>query len=109
MDSDAEEVDMKREKILDLLNAETEKESVLVKGWVRTRRDSKTFSFIELNDGSCLKNMQIIAPDSLEEYPDVRRITTGSAVAVTGRLVASQGKGQKWEVQAEQIRILACL
>jgi asparaginyl-tRNA synthetase len=79
---------------------------ILVKGWVRTRRDSKTFSFIELNDGSSLKNLQVIAQDSLANYSEVQRITTGASIKVEGELVASQGKGQKWELIAHKIDIV---
>jgi asparaginyl-tRNA synthetase len=80
-------------------------EKVLIKGWVRTRRDSKTFSFFEINDGSCLGNIQVIADEKLANYDTIRKLTTGSAVEVSGKLVESQGKGQQWEVQAEQVTI----
>ena len=93
---------MKRTKIKELLNCKEEQESVLVKGWVRTRRDSKGgFSFLEINDGSCLENIQSIVDHSLNEFQKLdKQITTGSCVAITGKLVASEGKGQKMEVQA---------
>lgn len=61
------------------------------------------FSFIEVNDGSCLKNMQIVADAKLSDYAEIKKLTTGSAVAVCGNLVASRGGGQKWEVQATRI------
>lgn len=96
----------KRIKIKALLNAGAPMERVLVKGWVRTRRDSKTFSFIELNDGSCLRNIQIIADESLPDYEEIKKITTGSALSVTGRLVESKGGGQKWEVLADEIEVI---
>src|SRR5438477_12468121 len=79
---------------------------ILVQGWVRTRRESKDFSFIELNDGSCLRNLQIIAKNSLANYAEVQRLTTGASLIVEGELVASQGKGQSWEVVAEKIDIV---
>jgi asparaginyl-tRNA synthetase len=79
---------------------------ILVQGWVRTRRDSKDFSFIELSDGSCLRNLQIIARNSLPNYSDVQRLTTGASIQVHGELVASQGKGQSWEVVADKIDIV---
>ena len=94
-------------KIVRLLHSETAMDSVLVKGWVRTRRDSKGFSFIEINDGSCLKNMQVLANTSLSNYENIKKLTTGSAVSVSGNLVASQGGGQKWEIQAEEIEIIS--
>jgi len=81
-------------------------DALLVQGWIRTRRDAKTFSFLELNDGSCLKNLQVIADASLPNYAAVQRLTTGASVVVRGRLVASQGQGQKWEVKAEAVEPL---
>ena len=98
---------MKRTKISLLLRAEDPGAEVLIKGWVRTRRDSKEFSFIEINDGSCLKNMQVIAGSALENYHEVAKLTTGSAVAVKGKLVASQGAGQSWEIQADGVDVLS--
>jgi asparaginyl-tRNA synthetase len=96
---------MKRTKIIELLNCKEEQESVLVKGWVRTRRDSKGgFSFLEINDGSCLENIQSIVDHSLNEFQKLdKQITTGSCVAITGKLLASEGKGQKMEVQATTV------
>ena len=96
---------LKRTKIIDLLAAEAAKEKVLLKGWVRTRRDAKDFSFIEINDGSCLKNIQVIANNSLENYDDVKKLSTGSSVAVVGALVESKGGNQKFEVVAETVEI----
>src|SRR5436190_10028417 len=76
-------------------------------GWVRTRRDSKDFSFIELNDGSSLRNLQVIAKsDTLQNYADIQRLSTGASIVVTGALVPSQGKGQKWELVAHNIEIV---
>jgi asparaginyl-tRNA synthetase len=77
-----------------------------VQGWVRTRRDSKDFSFIELNDGSSLRNLQIIAKNTLPNYAALQRLTTGASVSVRGALVPSQGKGQKWELVADKIDIV---
>src|SRR5436305_6933018 len=79
---------------------------ILVQGWVRTRRDSKDFSFIELNDGSSLRNLQIIAQNSLSNYGAVQRLVTGASIVVRGALVASRGKGQNWEVVAEELKIV---
>ncbi|MBF0258909.1 MAG: asparagine--tRNA ligase [Desulfamplus sp.] len=97
---------MKRIKINRLLASDTSIDKVLVKGWVRTKRDSKEFSFMELNDGSCLKNIQIIADSQLENYSQIGVITTGSAIGVEGRLVESPGKGQKWEIHADSVEII---
>jgi len=73
---------------------------VLLKGWVRTRRDSKGFSFLEINDGSCLANVQVVADHTPELLPTIEGANTGAAVAVTGELVASPAAGQRWEVRA---------
>src|SRR5436309_1026636 len=81
-------------------------DAIQIQGWVRTRRDSKDFSFIELNDGSCLRNLQIIATNSLPNYADVQQLTAGASIIVRGELVASQGKGQNWEVVADKIDII---
>ena len=96
---------LRRTKIVDLLKSDTTKPQVLAKGWVRTRRDAKDFSFIELNDGSCLKNLQIIAHNNLPNYNEVKSLSTGSSVAVTGALVESQGGNQKYEIKAEKIEV----
>jgi len=98
---------MQRIKIVNLLKMNGPVEDVLVKGWVRTIRNSKKFSFIEVNDGSSLKNIQILADNSLENYQNIEKINTGSAVSVYGRLVPSPGGGQKWEIQAEKIDIIS--
>src|SRR4051812_48395651 len=82
-------------------------DAIRVQGWVRTRRDSKDFSFIELNDGSSLRNLQIIAKnDALPNYADIQRLNTGASLVVEGALVPSQGKGQKWELVARDIEIV---
>ena len=98
---------IKRTKINDLLRFDAAVDEVLIKGWVRTKRDSKDFSFIEINDGSCLKNIQIIAESSLNNYDDITRLTTGSAVAISGSLAESPGGGQKWEIQANEFQIIS--
>jgi len=98
---------MKRIKIVQLLNSDTPIDQIVVKGWVRTRRDSKGFSFIEINDGSCLKNLQIIADNTLGNYDDVANLSTGSALAISGKLVESHGPGQKWEVVANRVDIIS--
>jgi asparaginyl-tRNA synthetase len=82
-------------------------QAIRVQGWVRTRRDSKDFSFVELNDGSCLRNLQIIAKkDALPNYAEVQRLSTGASIVVEGALMPSQGKGQKWELMARDIEII---
>jgi asparaginyl-tRNA synthetase len=89
------------------LRSDRPQNDVITDGWVRTRRDSKEFCFLEINDGSCLKNLQVIADRSLPNYDAVNRLATGSAVTVSGTLEASPGKGQKWELRAGQIEIIS--
>jgi asparaginyl-tRNA synthetase len=97
----------KRDKIIDLLKSQNEGQEVLVKGWVRTRRDSKGgFSFIEINDGSCLNSIQVVADHSLESFASASpNLYTGSCIAIVGELVQSQGKGQSMEVRASEIKV----
>lgn len=78
---------------------------VCVKGWVRTKRGNKNVSFITLNDGSCIHNLQIVADMSLFDEDLMKRITTGACLKAVGTLVASQGKGQSLEIQADEIEI----
>lgn len=82
--------------------------SVTIKGWVRTRRDSKAgLSFINLNDGSCFGDIQIVAPAELPNYEsEIIKLTTGSSIEATGSLVESQGKGQAVELKADTIKVL---
>jgi asparaginyl-tRNA synthetase len=92
--------------VKDALQSSAPVDRIKVQGWARTRRDSKDFSFVELNDGSSLRNLQIIARKTLPNYADVQGITTGASIVVSGALVASQGKGQKWELVADEINIM---
>lgn len=99
---------MKRDKISEVLSSAGRDVPVTVAGWVRTRRDSKGgFSFLELNDGSCQRNLQVIAPASLPNYAgDVLRLHPGASVVVEGLLRASAGSGQAVEVEAREVRVL---
>ena len=95
-----------RTSIRELLAETEERDSVTVYGWVRTRRDSKAFSFLEINDGSCLASIQAIIDSNVPNYDIVRDINTGASVRVSGRLVESPGKGQDWEIQAAEIELI---
>ncbi len=83
-------------------------ERTTVKGWVRTRRDSKAgLSFIALTDGSCFATLQIVAPAELSNYGDeIQKLTAGCAIEADGELVESQGKGQSVELRADSIRVV---
>ena len=82
------------------------KNDLLIHGWVRTRRDAKGFSFIELNDGSCLANLQVVVDAATSGYPDLAHFTTGASAVVTGNLVPSPAPGQKWELKAARIELI---
>ncbi|MEX2044179.1 MAG: asparagine--tRNA ligase, partial [Opitutus sp.] len=98
---------MPRTLVKDALNAAAALDEILLQGWVRTRRDAKGFSFIELNDGSSLKGIQVIADASLPDYAaEIARTLTGASIEVRGKLVPSQGKGQQWEVIAASFKII---
>ncbi|MBO9717862.1 MAG: asparagine--tRNA ligase [Pseudoxanthomonas sp.] len=81
---------------------------VTVRGWVRTRRDSKAgLSFVNVSDGSCFAAIQVVAPADLANYEsEVKHLTTGCSVIATGTLVASQGQGQSFEIQASKIEVV---
>lgn len=96
----------KQSRVRDLLKASHAEPSTSIQGWVRTKRDARDFSFIELNDGSSLANIQIIVPETVDNYEEVRKITTGYSIQIDGALVESPGKGQSWEIQADSVEIL---
>ena len=97
---------MHHTKIVDLLKGSQIGQDVVVKGWVRTRRNSKQVNFVALNDGSSIKNVQIVVDADKIDADTLRRITTGACLCVKGLLVESQGGGQSVEVQAKEIEIL---
>jgi len=96
---------MKRTKIKELLSSPKTGADVLVKGWVRTKRGNKNIVFIALNDGSTISNIQIVAETSLFSEELLKDVTTGACLAITGKLVESQGQGQNVEVTASNIEI----
>jgi asparaginyl-tRNA synthetase len=85
-----------------------ENQAVTVKGWIRTRRDSKGgFSFLAINDGSCFDSIQAVAANSLSNYSsEIQKLTAGCSVIVSGKLVKSQGKGQAFEIQADEVKVV---
>ena len=97
---------MQRTKIVDLLRRTDFGATVCVKGWVRTRRGSKSVNFIALNDGSTILNVQVVADVEKFDPEMLKLITTGACLAVEGTLVESQGAGQSVEVQATAIEVL---
>lgn len=96
---------MERSKIVDILIAPKLGSDVNIKGWVRTKRGSKGLSFVAINDGSCIHNMQVVVDHSLFDAEMLKDITTGAAVSIIGKLTESQGRGQSVEIQASAIEI----
>jgi len=96
---------MQRTKIVDVLKRTDYGVDVNIKGWVRTRRGNKNVSFIALNDGSTIHNIQIVVDLAKMDEEKLKTVTTGACISVTGKLVESQGKGQTVEIQADDILI----
>ena len=96
---------MKRSRVKELLGAAEQGSLVLVKGWVRSRRGNKNVSFIALNDGSTIANLQIVVDVNQFEEELLKRITTGASIEAEGILVASQGAGQSVELQAQRLLV----
>ncbi len=96
---------MKRTKIVDLLQRTDYGAEVTVMGWVRTKRGSKAVNFIALNDGSTIKNVQVVADVEKFDADMMKLITTGACLSVTGTMVESIGSGQAVEVQATDIKV----
>jgi asparaginyl-tRNA synthetase len=97
---------IRRTKIIDALKRDDFGTIVNVKGWVRTRRGSKAVSFIALNDGSTIKNIQIVVENDKFDENVLKNVTTGACVSVCGELVKSQGSGQNVELQCSEIEVL---
>jgi len=100
------QTNMKRSTVKELLGSSDINSVVLLKGWVRTRRGNNLVAFISVNDGTIIHNIQVVA--DLVSFPEelMKRVTTGSSISVTGKLVESLGKGQSVEIQATEITIL---
>lgn len=96
---------MKRIKIKQLLSSAPIGSDVLVKGWVRTKRGNKNIAFIALNDGSTINNIQVVAETASFDENILKDISTGACIAVTGKIVESQGQGQNIEINATTIEI----
>ena len=96
---------MKRTKIIDVLQSTEYGKEVCVKGWVRTHRSSKAVDFIALNDGSTIKNVQVVVDPTKFDEQLLKDITTGACISAVGTLVESQGAGQSSEIQATALEI----
>ncbi len=97
---------MAAQRISDLLKTGKPGETVMVRGWVRTKREQKAFSFININDGSCMNGLQVVVDADMPDYATViPKITTGASVEVLGTVVESPAKGQSLELKASQITV----
>lgn len=94
------------ETLRQVLASESPRASITVRGWVRTRRDSKACSFLEMTDGSCFRGLQVVVDASLPCADLMPGILTGASLEVEGDLIASPAAGQKWELQAKEVRLL---
>jgi asparaginyl-tRNA synthetase len=97
---------MVKRRIAEILRSGQPDESLLIQGWVRTKRELKGFAFIEVNDGSSLASLQVVMNQDLPDYEAIiKKLNTGASVEVTGVLVPSQGKGQRIELKAETVEV----
>ena len=94
-----------RSKIHELLSRETAGEEVLIQGWVRTKRSSKTVSFLQVNDGSTLGDLQVVVDQGLPDHALIDSLNTGCSISVEGTLVESPGKGQRYEIAATRLEV----
>ena len=96
----------RRLSIARLLDSSSPQMGININGWGRTRRNSKTFSFLEINDGSCVKSIQAIADEEVDNYSELRSIGTGTAISIAGDLIESPGKNQRWELRVLSFKIV---
>ena len=97
---------MQQSRIKDVLAYAAGQSGIRVCGWVRTRRDAKGFAFLELNDGSCLANLQCIIDEGTQAWQALGGVNTGAALSLCGDLVESPGKGQRWELRVSSMEVL---
>ena len=106
MSIERKQEELKRTDIAELINSDQINVKVNVKGWVRTRRQSKNVAFIALNDGSTINNIQLVAEVNNVGEALLSKINTGAAISVNGLLVESTGSGQSREIQVESVELL---
>lgn len=93
------------EKIKKLLASPAVRDDAVITGWIRQKRESKGILFLQVNDGSCLSGMQVVAENSLGNFEDLKKMPIGSSVRVYGRMIESPGAGQTYEIHAKAIEI----
>ena len=97
---------MQRTRISDIFASNAPFGEALVQGWVKTRRSSKSVTFVQVNDGSTLRDLQVVVSEESPHYSLANSLTTGCSVSIVGSVVESQGKGQRYEVQAQEVRLM---
>ncbi len=97
---------MSRLSIKEILIKQTQISDIIIYGWVRTRRDNKNFVFLEINDGSCLENIQCIVDEGTSAFLALTNVNTGASLKIKGNLIASIGKGQNFEIQVSELEVL---
>lgn len=99
---------MEHTKIIDVLKLQEEKENIILKGWLKTKRISKNVGFISLNDGTTIDSIQIVIEKEMENFEEItKNLTIGTSLKIVGKLVKSPGSGQTFEINAKKIEILA--
>jgi asparaginyl-tRNA synthetase len=97
---------MQRTRISDIFASDAPFGEALVQGWVKTRRSSKSVTFVQVNDGSTLRDLQVVVGEASPHYSLANSLTTGCSVTIVGSVVESQGKGQRYEIQAQEVRLM---
>ncbi len=97
---------MQRTRISEIFSSDAPLGEALVQGWVKTRRSSRAVTFVQVNDGSTLRDLQVVVGEDSPAYSVVNSLTTGCSVSVTGNVVESQGKGQRFEIQAQEVQLI---
>ncbi len=97
---------MQRTRISEIFSSDTPLGEALVQGWVKTRRSSRSVTFVQVNDGSTLRDLQVVVAEDSPSYAVANSLTTGCSVSVVGDVVESQGKGQQFEIQAKELQLI---
>ena len=97
---------MQRTRISEIFSSDAPLGEALVQGWVKTRRSSRAVTFVQVNDGSTLRDLQVVVGEESPAYSVANTLTTGCSVSVTGEVVESQGRGQRFEIQARDVRLI---
>ena len=97
---------MQRTRISEIFSSDTPLGEALVQGWVKTRRSSRAVTFVQVNDGSTLRDLQVVVGEDSPAYSVANSLTTGCSVSVVGDVVESQGKGQRFELQAQEVQLI---